>query len=86
MYQSEASSLSKKLGYSNNGYWAIGTRFQAYLYFNPAFPFIELFQQILLRQTMEPVLLGIATIWTVLSLFLGIFFFERLRHSFAYVL
>jgi len=64
----------------------IPTGFHTYLYLNPAFPFIELFQQIFLRQTMEPVLLGIATIWTVLSLFLGTFFFERLRHSFADVL
>jgi len=64
----------------------IPSRFQAYLYFNPVFPFIQLFQQILLRQTMDPKLLGIATIWTVLSLFLGTFFFERLKHSFADVL
>jgi len=64
----------------------IPSRFQSYLYFNPAFPFIELFRQILLCQTMEPMLLGISTIWTVLSLFLGTFFFERLKHSFADVL
>ncbi len=64
----------------------IPSRFRFYLYFNPVYPFISLFQTILLHQTMDPVLLGIASIWTLISLFLGTFFFERLRHSFADVL
>ncbi|NIA08910.1 MAG: ABC transporter permease [Nitrospiraceae bacterium] len=64
----------------------IPSRFHVYLYFNPVFPFIALFQGILLNQTMDPRLLGIAAIWTLVSLFFGTFFFERLRHSFADVL
>ncbi|MBW1671566.1 MAG: ABC transporter permease [Deltaproteobacteria bacterium] len=64
----------------------IPSKFHSYLYFNPAFPFIELFRQILLRQTMDPVLFCLAAAWTILSLFLGTFFFERLKHSFADVL
>ena len=60
--------------------------FQPYLYVNPVFPFIEFFRQVLLCKTMAPTLLCISTIWTGISLFLGVFFFERIKNSFADVL
>ncbi len=64
----------------------IPSQFRVYLFFNPVFPFIKLFQQTLLHQTMDPELLAIAAVWTLISLLGGTFFFERLRHSFADVL
>lgn len=60
--------------------------FQNYLKINPLFSFIEIYHQIILRHIMDWELLFIAILWTILSISLGFFFFNRLKPSFADVL
>lgn len=60
--------------------------FHNYLKINPLFSFIEIYHQIILRHIMNWELLFMATLWTILSMLLGFFFFNRLKPSFADVL